>query len=272
MINSQCKITMLGTGNALVTRCYNTCFVLHTPATMLLVDAGGGNGVLSQLEKADISLGDIHDLFVTHSHTDHILGVIWVIRVFIQRHATGKFQGKLNVWSHAKVLNLLRYFCDNLLAHKQLAHMQECIVFHELHDRDHFTVGGLQLQCFDIRSTKEKQFGFTALLPDGQQLVCLGDEPYNEANHDLVAGADWMMCEAFCRYADRDIFKPYEKHHSTAQDAAQLAASLHISNLILYHTEDKTLAQRKATYTAEAESVFQGTVYVPDDLEVIHLY
>ena len=271
MNKNQCKITMLGTGNALVTHCYNTCFVLHTPTTRLLVDAGGGNSILGQLEKADISLGDIHDLFVTHSHTDHILGVIWVIRVFIQRHATGKFQGKLNVWSHAKVLNLLRYFCDNLLDHKQLLHMQECIVFHKLQDRDHFTVGDLQMQCFDILSTKEKQFGFTALLPDGQQLVCLGDEPYNEANHDLVTGADWMMCEAFCRHADRDLFKPYEKHHSTALDAAQLADSLKISNLILYHTEDKTLAQRKATYTTEANSVFQGAVYVTNNLAVIRL-
>ena len=38
------------------------------------------NGVLARLEKANVSLRDIHDLFVTHKHTDHLLGVIWVIR------------------------------------------------------------------------------------------------------------------------------------------------------------------------------------------------
>ena len=39
-------ITMLGTGNALATRCYNTCFTLHDPSgEVLLVDAGGGNGI-----------------------------------------------------------------------------------------------------------------------------------------------------------------------------------------------------------------------------------
>ena len=37
-------ITMLGTGNALATRCYNTCFTLHGEKGVLLVDAGGGNG------------------------------------------------------------------------------------------------------------------------------------------------------------------------------------------------------------------------------------
>ena len=47
-------ITMLGTGNALATRCYNTCFTLHDPSgEVLLVDAGGGNGILTQLEQAE---------------------------------------------------------------------------------------------------------------------------------------------------------------------------------------------------------------------------
>lgn len=35
-----------------------------------------------------------------------------------------------------------------------------------------------------------------------------------------------MMCEAFCLYADRDTFKPYEKCHSTALDAGKLAEEL----------------------------------------------
>lgn len=42
------QIIMLGTGNATVTQCYNTCFLLETSTTRLLVDAGGGNGVLRQ--------------------------------------------------------------------------------------------------------------------------------------------------------------------------------------------------------------------------------
>lgn len=100
-------------------------------------------------------------------------------------------------------------------------------------------------------------------------MVCLGDEPFNEANGDVVKGADWLLCEAFCKYADRDVFHPYEKHHSTARDAAQLAQRLGVANLILYHTEDKTLATRKHDYTAEARSAFDGNVFVPDDLEEI---
>ena len=75
---------MLGTGNALATRCYNTCFVLHGCEGAVLVDAGGGNGVLTQLERAGIRRDDIGDLFVTHAHTDHLLGCIWMMRMALQ--------------------------------------------------------------------------------------------------------------------------------------------------------------------------------------------
>ena len=42
---------MLGTGNATVSQIYNTCFLLKTSSTLMLGDAGGGNGILAQLKK-----------------------------------------------------------------------------------------------------------------------------------------------------------------------------------------------------------------------------
>ena len=68
-----------------------------------------------------------------------------------------------------------------------------------------------------------------------------------------------------------DIFKPYEKHHSTVADAAKLAAELQIAHLVLWHTEDRNYANRKALYSAEAKKHYAGDLYVPDDLEVIAL-
>ena len=81
-VRRQDHIIMLGTGNAHATRCYNTCFTLHSSGgALLLVDAGGGNGILAQLEKAGLEFADIKDVFVTHAHTDHLLGVVWLIRM-----------------------------------------------------------------------------------------------------------------------------------------------------------------------------------------------
>ena len=259
---------MLGTGNATVSEIYNTCFLLDTPSTKLMVDAGGGNGVLGQLKKVGVEIADIHHLFVTHAHTDHVLGVIWVIRMVAQCKG---YEDKLHVYSHDKVMTVIKTIIDMILAKKQLAKVAERVEFHELKDGDTFEVGDIHMQCFDIHSTKEKQFGFRVELPGNEVLACLGDEPYNEQNRQYVEHADWMMCEAFCLYADHDTFKPYEKCHSTALDAGKLAAELDIKNLVLYHTEEKTLATRKATYTQEAAENFKGRIVVPDDLEEIEL-
>lgn len=275
------QITMLGTGNATVSQIYNTCFLLQTSSSMMLVDAGGGNGILAQLRKAGVQISDIHHLFVTHAHTDHVLGVIWVIRMVAQCKG---YEGLLHVYGNDKVMKVIKTIIDMILAKKQLAKVAERVVFHQLEDGERFEVGDMKLECFDIQSTKEKQFGFRAELPGTSEdnasednhakplvLACLGDEPYNEQNRRYIEGADWMMCEAFCLYADRDTFKPYEKCHSTALDAGKLAAELGVKNLILYHTEEKTLATRKENYTREAAENFKGRIFVPDDLEVILL-
>lgn len=268
------QITMLGTGNATVSQIYNTCFLLQTPSTLMLVDAGGGNGILAQLKKVNVQISDIHHLFVTHAHTDHVLGVIWVIRMVAQCKG---YEGLLHVYGNDKVMKVIKTIIDMILAKKQLAKVAERVVFHQLEDGERFEVGDMKLECFDIQSTKEKQFGFRAELPSSDEsgkplvLACLGDEPYNEQNRRYIVGADWMMCEAFCLYADRDTFKPYEKCHSTALDAGKLAEELGVKNLILYHTEEKTLANRKENYTREAAENFKGRIFVPDDLEVIEL-
>ena len=268
------QITMLGTGNATVSQIYNTCFVLQTHGSLMLVDAGGGNGILAQLKKVNVQISDIHHLFVTHAHTDHVLGVIWVIRMVAQCKG---YEGLLHVYGNDKVMKVIKTIIDMILAKKQLAKVAERVVFHQLEDGDCFEVGDMKLECFDIQSTKEKQFGFRTELPSSDEsgkplvLACLGDEPYNEQNRRYIVGADWMMCEAFCLYADRDTFKPYEKCHSTALDAGKLAEELGVKNLILYHTEEKTLANRKENYTREAAENFKGRIFVPDDLEVIEL-
>ncbi len=260
------EIIILGTGNAMVTRCYNTCFIVRSESgSMMLVDAGGGNGILSQLQKAGVGCEEIDDLFITHAHTDHILGVIWLMRMALQYQKPQQ----LKIHSHKKVLDLIDYIARQTLPQKQVDRIGVNVVYQEFGDGDSFQAGDMQVQCFDIHSTKEKQFGFTVTFANGKRLACLGDEPYCELNEPYVKGADWMMSEAFCLYADRERFQPYKKHHSTALDAARLAKTLGVPNLILYHTEDKTLDTRKERYSTEAQSVYDGQVFVPYDLERI---
>ena len=66
------------------------------------------------------------------------------------------------------------------------------------------------------------------------------------------------------------IYHPYQKHHSTVKDACMIGNEMHVDNLILYHSEDDHIENRKALYQEEGK-IFQGSLYIPDDLETLEL-
>ena len=55
------------------------------------------------------------------------------------------------------------------------------------------------------------------------------------------------------------------------KDACESAERLGIKNLLLYHTEDKNLANRKALYGQEGAQSYHGELWIPDDLETLTL-
>lgn len=267
---------MLGTSNAMCTRSYNTCFYLRVndgdeSYRGMMVDAGGGNGIFRQLYKARIPYEDIRYLMVTHCHTDHIMGVVWLIRKMSPLAHKGRLKAPLTIYCHDEVKHALLTMCELMLPAKIRSGFGTSIIFREVVDGETIDIEGMTVTFFDIASTKAKQFGFSAVLPDGQRVVCMGDEPYDSRNEQYAEGADWLLHEAFCLWDDRAAFRPEEKHHSTVRDTAMLAQQLEVKNLVLYHGEDTNLAMRKANYTAEARRYFSGNVYVPNDLEVIDL-
>lgn len=261
------KLTILGTGNAAVSECYNTCFVLSDKEEYFLVDAGGGNRILKLLKDAGIELEDIHNIFVTHEHIDHVLGVIWLIRMIGQRMNQGKYEGDLRIYCHQELAEKIQTIASLTIQKKVCRHMGERIQFVKVESGEQREIMGCTVTFFDIASTKAKQFGFTMKLKNGGKFTCVGDEPYNEANYEYVKGSSWLLHEAFCLYAEADKFKPYEKHHSTVKEACQLAEELGVPNLLLYHTEETHLKERKELYTAEGQEYYHGNLYVPDDME-----
>ncbi|MBQ3730860.1 MAG: MBL fold metallo-hydrolase [Muribaculaceae bacterium] len=265
------RVTMLGTGNAMCVNCYNTCFYLKSPKGGMLVDGGGGNGILQQLIKAKIPFEHIRHMFVTHSHTDHIMGAIWMMRKISPMIFKGKHKGTLTIYCNDEVKEALYTMGKLMIPDKIFNSIGQTIFLQEVHDGEQVEIDDMQVTFFDIGSTRFKQYGFSAQLPDGQRLVCLGDEPYSVHSEPYARGCDWLMCEAFCLYKDRFAFNPYEKNHSTALDAGMLAQELGVKNLVLYHTEDTHLDTRAATYSAEAAQYYKGRVFVPNDLESLDL-
>ena len=109
------KLLVLGTGNAGATRCYNTCFILHDGKEPLLVDAGGGNAIFTQLERAGIRPADIHHAFLTHCHTDHLFGMIWMIRSVAQNIRGGSYEGTFTLYCHDELAGVVHSVADMTL-------------------------------------------------------------------------------------------------------------------------------------------------------------
>ncbi len=265
------KITMLGTGNALVSECYNTCFVIEDNEQCFMADGGGGSTILHQLKYAGYNWMDIRHIFVTHKHVDHFLGIIWMVRMICQFMNHGEYKGEAYIYSHKEVLDLIREMAGKLLLQKETRFIDDRLHLVEIHDGETKKIISHDITFFDIRSTKAKQYGFCMEMKEGKKLTCCGDEPYDPCEEKYALNSEWLLHEAFCLYSQRDIFDPYEKHHSTVKDACELAEQLKVRNLIIYHTEDRNLSERKMLYYEEGSQYYKGNLFIPDDLESLEL-
>ena len=101
------RLRILGTGNAQAVDCYNTCLAIENENGTMIVDAGGGNGILKILERENIELSNIHDIFVTHAHSDHIFGIFWLIRRIGETMNKGKMDGILTLYAHKELADFI---------------------------------------------------------------------------------------------------------------------------------------------------------------------
>lgn len=266
------QLVVLGTGNAMVTKCFNTCFVVDCGSDgCLMVDTGGGNGVLGMLDRAGIDVRRIRHLFVTHAHTDHILGVPWLLRRVGALMLKDACDGDLVIHANRTVEQAIRTICGLTVQKKFTDLFDRRVRFDVLEDGATRNILGREALFFDIRSDKAPQFGVRLGLKSGKSLCCIGDEPCGPDCERVARGADWLLCEAFCLYADRERFRPYEKRHSTVREACELAERLGVGHLVLWHSEDETYDRRAEAYAAEGRRFFRGELVVPRDLDRVAL-
>jgi len=259
------KIHVLGTGSAMVTKCYNTCFTIENNGEHFLVDGGGGNGIFNQLGKASIALKDIKNIFISHAHTDHILGVLWVVRALAQEIWHGIISHQINIYASESVQKVLKTLCEMML-NKGLFPYLEKLNFITIDEDKIYEISGMKVNFFNTQAKGDTQHGF---ILNENLLVFAGDKPLVESNYDLARNCTWLLHESFSLDCNREV--AHKKFHSTAKDAAEIAAAVGTKNLILWHTEDRDLINRQTKYTDEAKQFFNGTTLVPNDLDVIVL-
>ncbi|HJB65775.1 MAG TPA: MBL fold metallo-hydrolase [Candidatus Mailhella merdavium] len=267
------SLIALGTGAAMVTEYYNTCFVLRSDdGRLLLTDGGGGGEIMRRFKQAHLDWNALEGMFITHCHCDHLLGAVWVVRKLATMILRGERQEGMSICALPEVANALRTICSLTLGPKENAVLEGPLCIEAVRDGETRFLAGRECTFFDIHSLKAPQFGFSALLEGEKRFVCMGDEPVDARCSRYALGADWLAAETYCLDSMRDVFHPEKIRHSTVKETAEQAERFGVRNLILWHTEDRaTFGQRRELFTEEAARHYSGNVFVPDDLEHIAL-
>lgn len=234
------------------------------------MDTGGSIEIIHRLQQCNIKLAQIKHIFISHSHTDHILGLIWMFKRIGIMIKQGEIKEKINIYCNEVVEEAIKKVAEYTLSSSSLRALYTKINFVIVKPEEKHEIHGITYTFFDILAKGTKQFGFACRL-EGKQFVFLGDEPLNKNLYDRVKNADYVMHEAFCLEKEESIFHAREKNHSTVLSVAKTMESLQVKNLILYHTEESHGNKRKDLYTKEAKQVFTGNIFVPNDLEEIRI-
>ena len=136
---------------------------------------------------------------MTHKHIDHLLGIIWMLRMYCQGMARGQFGGEVTIYGHDEVISLLKQMAEMLLTPKETKFIGDKVHLEEVKDGEDRTILGHRVTFFDILSTKAKQFGFCMEYAEGKKLTCCGDEPYNECEQKYAKTAHgFFMKHSVC--------------------------------------------------------------------------
>ena len=271
-MDNKYSISFLGTGHATATECFNSCFAIMKDKDVFLVDSGGGNGILKQLKQADINLENIKAIFISHNHLDHILGVIWIIRILSRKYFKNEIELPIYIYGNSIVINTIEKLVELFIPSDFKSVINSKIILAIINDGDKKIILGNKISFFDLHATKTLQHGFIFEYEKNKNFGFIGDEVLSPTNKKKIRNCEYLYADAYMCGIDAEIYNPIKKHHhSTVKYISQIAEQEKVKNLILSHTIDNNLLKRKKEFTKDAKLYYNGNIIVPDDLETIML-
>ena len=55
---------------------------------------------------------------MTHKHVDHLMGIVWMIRMICQHMKQGQYEGEAWIYGHDEVIGLLKEMAEQLYPKK----------------------------------------------------------------------------------------------------------------------------------------------------------
>lgn len=296
------KVIFLGTSGSMPSPCRGMpSLMLVREGERMLFDCG--EGTQRQMMIARTGFMDVRDIFLTHFHADHTLGIPGLLQ-------TMGFQGRAEPL-HIYGPKFVREYCDIL---NMLGYLKPGfdVVAHELKHGDVVERKGYRIEAFrtfhsvpslgyalreDVRPGRfNRQRALELGVPEGplfgklhrgedvvvdgktikssdvvgeprpgRLLVYTGDTTPSHTFLAVLEGADLWISEA--TFADEAADKAAETLHSSAGDVARLAAMAGVQRLILTHISSR-YSEDVAPLLDDARKHFPNVTVAEDFMEV----
>ena len=256
------KVTLLGTGTPQpIMERFGASILVQAGSEILLFDAG--RGCLQRLFQINISYDRINALFLTHLHSDHIVGLpdLWLTGWLISRRVT-----PLNVFGPTgtdEMINYLRkaFAFDIKMRIEDDRRSEEGSKFlvKEIEQGVIYEKNGVKVIAFEVdHHPVVPAFGYRVEY-NGHSVTLSGDTRYSENLIKFAKGTDLLIHEVAVApdtLSKSDPAYPILAHHTTPEQASKvfnevkpkLAAYSHIVK-IYGRNEQELLKRTKANYS-----------------------
>lgn len=247
-------ITFLGTAAASALPSTNTSAQLvRCGASRMLVDCGGN--AARQLARSPSELTELTAIVLTHWHPDHTAGLPTLLR----RGETRSRAESLPVYCPAPPRGVWRAVRaasrTRLLAH-----------LHPIGPGDVIELPGFRFTAIATEhAIPSVGWEIAETGAPGRRVVLSGDTRPVSAIGEAARGADLLVHEA--TFITRDRAKAHSSGHSTALEAAELAAEAGVGALALTHLPDR---YERGQIMREAAEAFTP-ILVPHDLDRLEI-
>jgi ribonuclease Z len=247
-------ITFLGTAAASISRSTNTSAQLvRAGESRMLVDCG--TNAARQLALSPSELTELTAVVLTHWHPDHVSGLPTLLR----RTETRKRDESLPVYGPAPPRGVWRAVRaasrTRLLAH-----------LHPIEPGDSIELPGFRFTAIATEhAIPSVGWEIAETGTYGRRVVLSGDTRPVSGIAASARGADLLVHEA--TFITRDRAKAHTSGHSTALEAAELAAEARVGALALTHLPDR---YERGQIMREASAAYTP-ILVPHDLDRLEI-